>query len=148
MAHVESWSCKYICLYMRGLRRPWLLPGKSLHLIFGPIPPHVVCAKVSNLVLQMSPKDLAEFVHDQLHLWQPQFGLAITTFPQILLQFVQPVVDQGMLTDQMLVVLEHGHALGERRVELLFFNHVMHGDAAAQIEALGDKGPDRHALGP
>lgn len=117
-------------------------------LLLGPKLAHVLGAQHPDLVVEMGPQDGAKRVQHVLQLRQPQLALATATGAQVLLELDDALVDQLVLGDQMVVLGERGHALRERREEILLLDRVVHRQRPAQLQPLVHKRPQRHPIRP
>lgn len=115
------------------------------HLSRRPVPSHVLRPKFMNLIVKMLPQHLAKCVQDGLHLFHAQLFLSTPTLTEILLEFVESVVDLFVLSEQFELLLERWHLAGENREDVALLNGMMDGQVVAKVVSHANELADRHA---
>lgn len=98
---------------------------KSPHLVFGPIPSHILSLELLDLFLQMRPQHLCEGIHDFPHFFPSQLSVSASAFHQVRTQSLQALVHFLVLFLGEPSGFEPGHFLAQHGEPVSLFDVVV-----------------------
>lgn len=122
------------------------LHGYLSHLLGRPVFTHILGPQLVHLIIQMLPQHCTECVEDCLHLVHPQFFLSTATLGNVILEFVQTVVDLLVLCEEFQFLFEGRHLARKDREDVLLLNRVVDSQVVAEFVTRTEELSDGHAL--
>ena len=87
----------------------------------------------------MLPQDFAKRVQDGLHLFHAQLFLSTPTLTEVLLKFVESIVDLFVLSEQFELFLEGWHLASENREDVALLDGMVDGQVVAEVVSHADE---------
>lgn len=110
------------------------LHGHGPHLLQSPVLAHVLSAKLSNLFVEMLEECRSKTVKDLFELAGSVLLLAALTRFHVLLKPLKAFVNQLVVRQELQLLAESWHLLGQDREDMLLLDGVVHGELPAELK--------------